>query len=206
MLGVRCFGLLAAEADAGGVECSALIRGIRVSAARGEEVSSMTEDTSITFFQEVQYMRQWWIVSVVIGSNVVALVIAVMIWSKFAPQMLPWGGIIFGLLMVGITILTLSSKLITEVRSNGLYIRYFPFHWSFHKIPLENVSKIEAVTYSPLRDYGGYGIRYGKGGRAYNAMGNRGVRINYSDGKHMLIGSQKPDELARAIESVMSTR
>jgi hypothetical protein len=34
---------------------------------------------------------------------------------------------------------------------------------------------------------------------AYIVSGNRGVRIELKDGKEVLVGSQKADELARAI-------
>ncbi|NVL91956.1 MAG: hypothetical protein HWN71_02845 [Desulfobacterales bacterium] len=55
------------------------------------------------------------------------------------------------------------------------------------------------MTYNPLKDYGGWGIRYGRGGRAYNVSGNRGVYLELSNGKSLLIGSLQPEELARAI-------
>ena len=34
---------------------------------------------------------------------------------------------------------------------------------------------------------------------AYNVSGNRGVQPVFSNGKRLLIGSQRPDELAAAI-------
>ena len=95
-----------------------------------------------------------------------------------------------------------SLRLITEVRGDGLYVRFFPFHFSFKRIPLEEVETFEAVTYRPLLQYGGWGIRFTRGGKAYNVSGNRGVRLNFTNGRHLLIGSQKADELTQAIESV----
>jgi hypothetical protein len=97
----------------------------------------------------------------------------------------------------------LQAKLITEVRPDGLYIRWYPLHFSMQKIPLENVERIEALTYRPIKDYRGWGIRKGCGGKAYNIHGDRGVRINYANGSHVLIGSQNPAMLAEAIESLM---
>jgi hypothetical protein len=54
-------------------------------------------------------------------------------------------------------------------------------------------------TYRPIRDYGGWGIRYGRNGKAYNVSGNRGVMLEFSHGQKLLIGSQKPGDLANAI-------
>jgi hypothetical protein len=39
-------------------------------------------------------------------------------------------------------------------------------------------------------EYGGWGIKYGKMGKAYNVSGNRGVQLEFTDGKRLLIGSQ----------------
>lgn len=95
-------------------------------------------------------------------------------------------------------------NLTTEVRGDGIYYRLFPFHLSFHKIELEDIIECKVRTYSALKDYGGWGIRYGRMGKAYNVSGNRGVQLKLSDGSRLLFGSQKPEEFATAINSVSS--
>jgi uncharacterized membrane protein len=107
--------------------------------------------------------------------------------------------ILFG---IGIFLLFATLRLVTEVRSDGLYIRFFPVHLSFHRIPLEDLTQFEARTYGPIREYGGWGIKGGRENRAYNVSGDRGVRLDYADGRHILIGSQRADELAEAIGKV----
>jgi hypothetical protein len=91
------------------------------------------------------------------------------------------------------------GNLTTEVRADGIYYRFFPFHLRFHRIAAESLVSYEVRTYKPIKDYGGWGIRYGRGSKAYNVSGNRGVMLEFSDGKRLLIGSQKPDDLANAI-------
>lgn len=44
--------------------------------------------------------------------------------------------------------------------------------------------------------HGGWGIRLAPGGRAGNARGDRGVLLTLGDGHALLIGSQRPEELA----------
>lgn len=107
--------------------------------------------------------------------------------------------IVFGVLML---FLFFRGGLLTEVRPSGLFIRFFPFHRAFRKIPLEGVRSCEARTYGPIREYGGWGIRVGAGKKAYNVSGNRGVELVYEDGKRLLVGSKKADQLASAIESI----
>ena len=95
-------------------------------------------------------------------------------------------------------------NLTTEVRSDGIYYRFFPFHLSFHEIRLEDLVEYEVRTYSALKDYGGWGIRYGRRGKAYNVSGNRGVQLKFSNGGRLLFGSQKPEEFVKAINLTLS--
>jgi hypothetical protein len=68
-------------------------------------------------------------------------------------------------------------------------------------VRIESIERIELVQYRPFADYGGWGLRRGLDGeRVYNARGDRGVRLFLSDGNRILIGSQRPEELARALE------
>ena len=109
------------------------------------------------------------------------------------------------LLCLGVLVLMLISKLETEVRVDGLFVRFYPFHLRERKIELEKVVSFRDVTYRPIWDYGGWGLRFGKGGRAYNVSGRSGVRLEFANGKHLLIGSQRSEELAAAIESLFKT-
>jgi hypothetical protein len=115
-----------------------------------------------------------------------------------------WGMALIAACVIAFDALFYSLRLITLVRSDGLYIRFFPLHPSFVKIPLEDMVRCEAVAYRPLREYFGWGIRYGRGGKAYNVSGNRGVRLVYASGRHLLIGSQRPEELAEALEQLLN--
>ena len=72
------------------------------------------------------------------------------------------------------------------------------------RIALADVVAAEAVTYSPLREYGGWGIRGIGRDRTLNARGNRGVRLMLRNEERLLIGSQRPAELAAAIQEGMT--
>ena len=92
-------------------------------------------------------------------------------------------------------------RLVTEVRSDGLYLRFVPFHLKWKRFGFDELAKCEVVTYRPLMEYGGWGIRYGPAGKAYNVRGNRGVRLGFTKGGTLLIGSQDPESLVRALAS-----
>ena len=112
-------------------------------------------------------------------------------------------GPLFMLLMAGLLWLMAAARLVTEVRNDGIYIRFVPFHRDFHGFLWEEIESFEVRTYRPVLEYGGWGIRFGSGGRAYNVSGNRGLQLSLARWRpeHVLIGSQRPEELAMAIES-----
>lgn len=113
----------------------------------------------------------------------------------------------FGVLLpIAIAILFLMLKLETEVRSDALYVRLFPVHVRYKRFTAEDLAECYARQYKPVLEYGGWGIRFDfKGGKAYNVSGKEGVQLVLRNGKRLLIGTQRPDELAEAISSVMGS-
>jgi hypothetical protein len=92
----------------------------------------------------------------------------------------------------------LRLKMVTEVRDEGLYV-CFVWLWPERTIPWDQIRSVETRTYRPIRDFGGWGVRWAARGIVYHARGNRGVRLVLASGERVLIGSQRPDDLARAI-------
>jgi len=104
---------------------------------------------------------------------------------------------------IGVLLLFLMLKLETEVRPDGLYVRFFPFHINFKRFGAEDLSEYYARQYKPVLEYGGWGIRYSlRKGKAYNVSGNEGVQLVFKNGKRLLIGSQRAEELEEAIRSI----
>ena len=159
-------------------------------------------------YREVQHFRQNWLWILILGiaglslySVVEQLILGRPFGTNPAPDIAVLVlAIVFGL---GLPILLYKTNLTTEVRTNGLYFRFFPFHLSFQRIPLEELETYEMCSYRPIRDYGGWGIRYGAKGKAYNVSGNRGVQLKLSNGRRILIGSKNPEEFTRALHSVV---
>ena len=87
--------------------------------------------------------------------------------------------LIFG---IGLPLFMYTMGLDTQVRESGVFIRFWPFHRKWVVFDFDSFPKAEAITYSPLRGYGGWGIRYGRKGKAYNVIGNKGVLLTLKDG------------------------
>ena len=156
------------------------------------------------FYREIQRFRQlllWLFLAAVFALNAYAVVQQLVLGEPFGNNPASDTVLIIIAVVVGLgfPVFFLTLNLTTEVRTDGLYYRFFPFHLSFRRIAPEDLTKYELRTYSPLREYGGWGIRYGTKGKAYNVGGNRGVQLELSDGKRMLIGSRRPEELVEAM-------
>jgi hypothetical protein len=165
----------------------------------------MEQDRSAGIFCEVQRFRQVWVLGVVVLLAGLAWYAAVgqLVGHPLGSKSMPVPALVILWVLAGILLPAFfwASRLITEVRADGLYVRFVPFHWSFQRIPFVEIRKCEARRYRPLLEYGGWGIRYGPGGKAYNVHGNQGVQLELSNGKRLLIGSQRADELSRAIQA-----
>ncbi len=160
--------------------------------------------------EEQRFTQPWFWILVILGAGFMIINFAMGMVQQLI-QGRPWGTdpmsntmlwimgpffIIFGILLL---LLFFSIRLVVEVRPSGLYLRFYPFHRRFHRIPLEKAVGIESVTYRPVLDYGGWGIRYTAKGKAYNVSGKRGVRIDMEGGTHILIGSQDPEKIVQAV-------
>ena len=93
-------------------------------------------------------------------------------------------------------------KLITAVHKDGLTLRFHPL--THQIIPNEHIKTCKVRKYHPIREYGGWGIRYGRKGKAYTVSGTLGVQLELVQEKSLLIGSQRPIELAKAIQAKMN--
>jgi hypothetical protein len=154
-------------------------------------------------FHEVQRFRQWWLWALLLliatgawGWFLAQVVLGLEVGPKTAPD---WSvavmAAVFGTAMP-LWFVWLAME--TTVDSREVRLRFWPL--ADVRVPRAQVASVEAVTYSPIGEYGGWGVRWG--GRrnwCYNVSGDRGVRVTRTDGSLILIGSQHADELAEAI-------
>ena len=132
-----------------------------------------------TYYSERQKFRQWWIwILILIGPLIYLwiifqqIVMNSQIGDNSANYLLFIPGFIFG---IGLPLFIYSMGLDTEVTDCGVRIRFRPFHRKWVVLEFNNIQKAEAHTYSPIKDYGGWGIRYGTKGKAYNVSSNKGL-------------------------------
>jgi hypothetical protein len=165
----------------------------------------MPLETHPSTFREVQRFDQWWLAPLVLG-------IAALGWWSFVQQILlgrpfgsdpapDWGVWLIWLLAgVGLPWAWRRGRLVIELADGHVSARIAPLPGQ--RIPLHAITNIEPRRYHPIREFGGWGIRWASGGRrAWSASGDRGVELTLADGGRVLLGSADPQALAAAIEA-----
>lgn len=164
-------------------------------------------------FREEQRFSQLWFWVLIIVTLVPATLIIGVGWVQQVVMGRPFGdrpapdagltliAILIVLMTVGIFWTMRSARLVTEVRSDGLQVQFFPFQRRPKSIA--NIRTFAVRDYSPIAEYGGWGLRWGGPKNwAYNVSGTRGVQLELDGGGRILIGSQRPEELAAALRRV----
>lgn len=159
-------------------------------------------------FHERQRFDAWWIWLILIGINVMTWYA---LWSQIYlkqpigdNEMSDFGLILVASLLLAITLFMRLISLETSITNEGIDIRFFPLIFRKRHFSWNSIKHAHVRTYAPIREYGGWGLRYGWSGRgkAYNVSGNQGLQIEFMDGKKLLIGTKKPTELREVIQKM----
>lgn len=113
-------------------------------------------------------------------------------------------GLIIVLLVV---FLFVKLKLKTRIDEKGIYYQFFPFHLKTRLIPWKEIEKCNLRKYNALTEYRGWGCKVNmtwQKGKAYTTKGNQGLQLKLTNGKNILIGTQKKDELQRTLNTYKS--
>ena len=165
-------------------------------------------------YSEIQRFRQlqFWAILIIVCTSVIAT-----IGSGMYKQLvldIPFGNsflndtslvvlfiVVFGL-VTALLVLFLKAKLITRIDKKFISYKFYPFHKSYRKIAWKSISKCELVTYQPISQFGGWGIRERKNGKTFNVSGNKGLQIVLRTGERILIGTRKSNELSMTIDEL----
>jgi len=157
-----------------------------------------------TLFCEKQRFNQWWMWLLIFILSGLTLFMSIAQFGFDHPvgnnpasngQM-----VVIVLFMVVFIGFLRSCCLTTRVLAGEIKVSYFPFHFKPKIINSNEVSSVSIEKYRPIAEIGGWGIRYGRSGMAYNVSGNKGLRLHLKSGKNLLVGTQKPTQLAKAVK------
>jgi hypothetical protein len=142
--------------------------------------------TQEPLFRETQRMRQPWIWVLLALTSVPALVVSSVV----------------GLIVIlTVAAFIYSIRLVTEVRTDGIYVRFAPIHRSFRRLPFDEIERVERTEFG-LLTYGGIGIRWIPGTVAYMTTLGSGIKIDRENATSVVIGSQQPSALLETISEL----
>jgi len=148
-------------------------------------------------FREEQRFEWFWTAAMLVPAIIVGYGLYRQVWlgRPVGPAFLLWSALV---VTIVVPVWISQMRLVTEVRDDVLSIRFLRL-WPDRAIPWGQICHAQVRTYRPIKDYGGWGVRWAARGIVYHARGNRGVRMELVSGERVLIGSGRPEELAKAI-------
>lgn len=90
----------------------------------------------------------------------------------------------------------------TNINQKSINIQFYPFIRKPKVFLWEDIKKIELTKYQPMVEYGGYGIRGLGDDKAYNIQGDIGLKLYFKDGKKLMLGTQKPNEINKVVTEI----
>ena len=142
-------------------------------------------------FYEIQKVRAVW----------VWVIIIIALYAIILPVITGILSTLFNIILISIGFgffwLFYKMYLLTVINEDGIQIKFSPF--TDFIIPFNKIKDYKIREYRPIIDYGGWGIRFNKSGKAYTVSGKIGLQIDLSNGKSILIGTQKPDVLLYSV-------
>lgn len=158
-----------------------------------------------TFFIEVQRYSVLFhvLVSLFLAGCAAAVIIQLRIAIK--THTFSKGAILGALAFFGALIFVFSINLMrTLVTEKNIRISFGELGIFRKKIPIQDIQEFELVTFNPVKEFLGYGIRRGKDGTwSYTFRGKQAIRLRLSNGKKYLIGTEKPEEFHQALSKVI---
>jgi hypothetical protein len=162
----------------------------------------MSDGESILFREEQRFTETW--IRVLVSAIVIVswwtfvqqIVLGRPFGTNPAPDGLVWA--IFAFAGIALPLFFLLSRLVTVVTPTDLRLHFVLL--KRRTIPLASIRRAEARDYRPIREYGGWGIRWaGKRGWACATRGHRGVLLEIEGQKPLLVGSDRPEAFVEAL-------
>lgn len=156
-------------------------------------------------FSETQRFNQWWFYLILALPFLFFVVITALTYAGVVTtkngenDLLP--------LLVSVTVSFLFGawfffiKLVTAINEDGIIAHFKGIPFCKRTILWSEIQSIDVIEYSPIFDYGGWGVRYSLTGNGwcYNVSGKKGIKLQLTNGKSFLIGTRKPEEVKEII-------
>ncbi len=157
-------------------------------------------------FKEEQRFTQTWLMVVLIISMITPIALMIKEYSNGDSTNSINEILITSLLMVAVLTLIFFFKLKTRIDEIGIHYQFFPFHFSARTIAWSELVVAKSRKYAAFTEYGGWGLKSSflsrkKKGIAYTVSGDTGIQLEYKNGKKILIGTQKLNDVNAVLKT-----
>ncbi len=159
-------------------------------------------------FEERQRFKQWWLWLILLGINglfLFGVIKQVLGGQQFGSKPMSDTGLLIATgLTILLTLLFINFRLDTQIKKDGIYVRFFPFHKKWKHYTWDSLTKSYIRQYSAIKEYGGWGLRIGLLGKgtAYNVSGDKGLQLEFTTNKKILIGTNRVDEITETLNKI----
>lgn len=104
------------------------------------------------------------------------------------------------LILGGVVWLFMVMKLVIKIDQSTITYSFHPFISRTRVLHSTDLKNQYVRKYHPIFEYGGWGYRFlNSKDLAYNVKGKWGLQLVFTNGKKLLLGTQKPKELEQAL-------
>jgi uncharacterized membrane protein YbhN (UPF0104 family) len=150
-----------------------------------------------TIYFEEQKITQKWIIFIQLGVLVILSFCSILLIFKEKVNI--FLGLTPVLSILVFILIFRKVKLQTEIAEEYISYRFLPLQASFSKIRKGDIDHVQMRNYNAIGEYGGWGIRFGRSGKAYTIKDDYGIFITLHSKKNILIGTSKPLEATQAL-------
>ncbi len=153
-------------------------------------------------FKETQTYWGTWLAYFIILIELPTMVLLGVLYVQAddkAEMAIAFGSVILILGLVLIFIFNI--KLETRIDDSGVSFRFFPFINKWRKYDSSKIQSIKVISYSPITDFGGWGLKGNSKTKAYSILGDQGLLMNVGEKKEIMIGTAKSKELKEFLET-----
>jgi hypothetical protein len=107
-----------------------------------------------------------------------------------------------GFIVSALGIVVTNTKMVTQIRNDGIYVRFPPFQAGFQKYLWKDIRQVYVRRYNAVSEYMGWGIKTGPMGKAYIVAGDMGIQIVLHNNYKVLIGTQQSEKVDAILKSL----
>ena len=135
-------------------------------------------------FNESQSYRGTWVIYLILLVELPTFILMLVLFFSSEEKKEIGIALIFVISILSLVLtLILNIKLETRIDYSGIHFRYHPFIRKWRLIPKNSIISTGVISFNPLLDFGGWGMKTNKTTKLFNVTGDQGLLIESNESK-----------------------